>query len=46
MNPGMIALEELEYRHKPALCSSAEAHFMAPVASQISVDRGRFSVIK
>jgi hypothetical protein len=30
MNPGMIALEKLEFRHKPAVFFAARAFFMAP----------------
>jgi len=49
-NRGMMACEKFEFRHKPALFSAAKAHFVAPwpakLASQISVDPGRFSMLK
>jgi hypothetical protein len=46
LNPGMIALEKLEYRHKPAVFPAAEAHLYGSMASQISVDPRRFSMIE
>jgi len=42
MNPGMIALEKLEFWHKPALFSAARALFMAPWPAKLVLTRGDF----
>jgi hypothetical protein len=42
LNPGMIALERLEFRHKPALFSAARALFMAPWPAKLVLTRGDF----
>jgi hypothetical protein len=42
MNPGMIALEKLEFRHKPALFFAARALFMAPWPAKLVLTHGDF----